>query len=178
MITIQELAREQNVTYEAIRKSVARYKDELEGHTVKKNRKIYLDDEGADFLRSKRRESPLVIIDQSEKDELRSAREEADMLRAALLESQQKVIQLQERLLSARDAEVKALEDRNKYEHYIAVHEETEAKLRTTEEELASTQQELTTTQEKLKAAEQEATDAKAELEGFKPSWFGFYRKR
>ena len=178
MITIQELAREQNVTYEAIRKSVARYKDELEGHTIKKNRKIYLDDEGADFLRSKRRESPLVIIDQNEKDELRAAREEADMLRAALLESQQKVIQLQERLLSARDAEVKALEDRSKYEHYIAVHEEVEAKLHTTEEELATTQQELTTTQEKLKAAEQEATDAKAELDGFKPTWFGLYRKR
>ena len=178
MITIQELAREQNVTYEAIRKSVARYKDELEGHTVKKNRKIYLDDEGADFLRSKRRESPLVIIDQNEKDELRAAREEADMLRAALLESQQKVIQLQERLLSARDAEVKALEDRSKYEHYIAVHEETEAKLHTAEEELASTQQELITTKEQLKVVEQQVTDAKAELEGFKPSWFGFYRKR
>lgn len=178
MITIQELAREQNVTYEAIRKSVARYKDELEGHTIKKNRKIYLDDEGADFLRSKRRESPLVIIDQSEKDELRTAREEADMLRAALLESQQKVIQLQERLLSARDAEVKALEDRGKYERYIAVHEETEAKLRTTEEELASTQQELITTKEQLKVAEQQVTDAKTELDGFKPSWFGFYRKR
>ena len=178
MITIQELAREQNVTYEAIRKSVARYKDELEGHTVKKNRKIYLDDEGADFLRSKRRESPLVIIDQNEKDELRAAREEADMLRAALLESQQKVIQLQERLLSARDAEVKALEDRSKYERYIAVHEETEAKLHTVEEELASTQQELTTTKEQLKVIEQEATDAKAELEGFKPTWFGLYRKR
>ena len=44
MITIRDYAKENNVSYEAIRKQIKRYEDELNGHIIKQNRTQFLDD--------------------------------------------------------------------------------------------------------------------------------------
>ena len=44
MITIKDYAKQKGVSYEAIRKQIKRYEDELEGHLVKQNRFLMLDD--------------------------------------------------------------------------------------------------------------------------------------
>lgn len=68
MISLKDYAKNKNVSYEAIRKQVNRYKTELKEHIHKVNRTQYLDDEAVAFLDSKRTEG-LVILLQMDKDE-------------------------------------------------------------------------------------------------------------
>ena len=43
MISIRDYAKKNNVSYEAIRKQVKRYENELRGHIIKKSRTQFLD---------------------------------------------------------------------------------------------------------------------------------------
>lgn len=52
--TIDVYAKESNLTYEAVRKKVVRYRADLEGHIVKWGRKQYLDPYAIEFLEEKR----------------------------------------------------------------------------------------------------------------------------
>ena len=54
MVSLKEYAKNKGVSYEAVRKQVNRYKDELKGHISKVNRTQYLDEEAVAFLDSKR----------------------------------------------------------------------------------------------------------------------------
>ena len=56
MITIRDYAKENNVSYEAIRKQIKRYEDELNGHIIKQNRTQFLDDIAVAILDQHRRE--------------------------------------------------------------------------------------------------------------------------
>ena len=55
MITIRDYAKENNVSYEAIRKQIKRYEDELNGHIIKQNRTQFLDDIAVAILDQHRR---------------------------------------------------------------------------------------------------------------------------
>lgn len=180
MMTMAELAKEQNVSYEAIRKSVARYKKELEGHITIRNRKWYIDDEGADFLRTKRQSSPVVIYNQKEEEELRAAKEEAEQLRKAFLDAQNRIIELQGKLIAVNERETQFLEDRAKYTAFLEAHEQTTEELKNTREQLRTTEDILNSTRERLQHTEEELQDTKGRLQEagtYKKSLFGFYRK-
>lgn len=213
MITIRELANEQGVTYETIRASAARYKKELEGHTQKKNRTIYIDNWGADFLRSKRKENSVVLVDDSLKEELEALRSEVSRLKASLLDSKEMVIQLQGKLIESQNSALEAVSEASKLLAYKDINEGlkidlkasqdalTEARgkldkansdLTTSQNELENAQNDLASAQsdlyasrseaddlrQRLDAAEKDAETARAEAESYKPSLFGFYRKR
>lgn len=65
MITIKDLAKQLDVSYEAVRQQVKRYADrELEGHIVAAGKVQYLDEFAVEFLRSKRNLSPVVLVQQ------------------------------------------------------------------------------------------------------------------
>ena len=64
MITIRDYAKENNVSYEAIRKQIKRYEDELNGHIIKQNRTQFLDDIAVAILDQHRRENPVIIVNQ------------------------------------------------------------------------------------------------------------------
>ena len=49
MISLKDYAKKKNVSYEAVRKQVNRYRDELGDHLYKKDRTQYLDEEGEAF---------------------------------------------------------------------------------------------------------------------------------
>ena len=103
MGSLKEYAKNKGVSYEAVRKQVNRYKDELKGHISKVNRTQYLDEEAVAFLDSKRAESPIIIMESGKDEEI----QRLEMENKALL---LKVAELQEALLKEKD-QVKLLQN-------------------------------------------------------------------
>ena len=68
VITLRDYAKQNNISYEAVRKQVVRYQDELAGHLIRDGRQQFLDDEAVAFLDARRQKNPVAII-QIEKDE-------------------------------------------------------------------------------------------------------------
>lgn len=80
MISLKDYAAQKNVSYEAVRKQVTRYKEDLEGHIVLDGRQQFLDDEAVAFLDSKRQKNPVIIYQQSKDDEIATLKEEREQL--------------------------------------------------------------------------------------------------
>lgn len=106
MISMKDYAEQKNISYEAVRKSVARYKDELEGHIVKVDRTQYLDDEAVAFLDEKRQKNPVFIIQQDKDEQIERLEREVDALKS-------KVIMLYERI-DKKDERIEQLEAENR----------------------------------------------------------------
>lgn len=68
VISLKDYAKENNVSYEAVRQQVVRYKDELGCHVIRDGRQQFLDEDAVAFLDSKRQKNPVAII-QIDKDE-------------------------------------------------------------------------------------------------------------
>lgn len=102
MITIKDYAEAKNVSYEAVRKQLKRYQEELKGHIFKENRTQLLDEMAVTFLDEKRQASPIIIMENSKDDEIQRLQEENKKL---LL----KIADLQEKLLDEKD-QVKQLQ--------------------------------------------------------------------
>lgn len=68
VITLRDYAKQNNISYEAVRKQVVRYQDELAGHLIKDGRQQFLDEEAVAFLDERRQKNPVAVI-QIEKDE-------------------------------------------------------------------------------------------------------------
>ena len=105
MISLKDYAAKHNITYEAVRKSVTRYKDELEGHITKVDRTQFLDDEAEAFLDGKRQKNPVVIIQQDKDEMIDQLHRENELLK-------DKLIAAQEILLTQKD-EIARLKDEN-----------------------------------------------------------------
>ncbi len=157
VMTTKQFAESQQVTYEAIRKQLIRYRKELDGHIIQKGRTKYLDEYAVEFLSHRRRENPVIMQTQDNRAEIEDLKQQIDNLRIALLESQQKVISLQE-------SEKLAIESKAKYTALIEVHGQTENRLKETEQELAETKAQL--------------RDAETEVSRYHKSIFGLYRRK
>lgn len=68
VISLKDYAEQKNVSYEAVRQQVVRYKDELAGHVIRDGRQQFLDEDAVVFLDAKRTRNPVTII-QMDKDE-------------------------------------------------------------------------------------------------------------
>lgn len=86
MISIKDYAKQKNVSYEAVRKQLVRYKDELQSHITTKNRMRFLDDYAVNFLDQKRASSPIIIVQMDKDEEIeRLKNENADLNRKIAL---------------------------------------------------------------------------------------------
>ena len=108
MVSIKDYAASHGVSYEAVRRQIARYSGrEIEGfrlseHITKVNRKQYLDDAAVDFLDARRAQNP-VVVQQEQRDET------IERLRA-------EVDRLQKRLIAAQDEYRVLLQDKHEIE--------------------------------------------------------------
>lgn len=68
VISLKDYAKQNNISYEAVRQQVVRYTTELGEHIIKDGRQHFLDEEAVAFLDSKRQKNPVVLI-QQDKDE-------------------------------------------------------------------------------------------------------------
>lgn len=163
LVTIKQFADSQGITYEAVRRQVARYSEELSDHIIRQNRTQYLDEKAVEFLKERRRESPIVLqtIDQGE--EIGRLQDQVESLKAQLVTAQNKLLEAQERVISLQDEAQKALEDRARYTALLEDHEDQKRKLQETSDQ--------------LRRVEAERDEAVQESRRFIKSWFGFYRK-
>ncbi len=125
MISIKDYAKNKGVSYEAVRKQVNRYKDELGEHIQRVNRTQYLDDAAVDFLDQKRASSPVIIVESAKDEQIEQLQAENRQLqqenRALLL----KITDLQDALLKDKDKisqlegdKIKLLESKVKKKHW------------------------------------------------------------
>lgn len=163
LMTLKQYAEKQKISYEAVRKQVIRYSEELSEHIVKQNRTQYLDEWAVDFLTERRRESPIILMNMDQSEENERLKEEVESLRVKLMTAQNELLKEKDRIIELQDEAKKTIEDRARY---TALLEDNKAK------------------EEKLKEAESQIEDlrrerdeAQAEAKSFTRSLFGFYRK-
>ena len=170
LMTLKQFADDQGITYEAVRRQVIRHADKLQGHIVKKNRIQYLDDEAVNFLKERRRESPIILqtIDQSE--EIDRLTDQIESLKAQLMTAQSELLKEKDRIISLQEELREGIEERTKY---AALLEDSQDK----ERRLAEAQDALSADREQMEQLRRELDQAQAEANSYRRSFFGFYRK-
>ena len=162
-MTIKQFADSQGISYEAVRKQLHKYSEELSGHVIRKDRTRYLDEVAVKFLQERRRESPIILQNMDQGEEIIRLMDQVESLRAQLVSAQNKLLESQERIISLQDEAQKALEDKARYTALLEDNEAKEKKLQETEDQ--------------LRRVEAERDEAVQESRRFIKSWFGFYRK-
>ena len=113
MISIKDYAKNKGVSYEAVRKQVNRYKDELDGHIHKQNRTQYLDDEAVTFLDSKRAESPVILLQMDKDEEIQRLNNENTALLIKVAELQDALIREKDNVKLLQEEKIALLEAKN-----------------------------------------------------------------
>lgn len=162
-MTIREYAKQKGVSYEAIRKQIARYKDDLDGHLIREKRSILLDDFAVEFLDDRRRESPVIVLNESEKESVERLKAQLEAVKNELIATQKTVITLQEE-------KQLMIEAKTKYDLLL----ESNTEQQKTIDDL---RQNLQDAKEETKKIRKERDKATAEAKSFRKSVFGFYRK-
>ncbi len=117
LMTLKDYAEKKGITYEAVRKQVARYKLELDGHIVSDGKRQYLDDQAMAFLDEKRASNPIVVMEEGKTAEIERLKEENERMKNQLLANQQEMISIQQRLMTA-------IEDNNSKQLLITKNEQ------------------------------------------------------
>lgn len=178
MVTLKQFAHAEGISYEAVRKQVVKYADALDGHVVKQDRTQYLDEYAVEFLKDRRKESPIILQNVDQKEEIDQLTREIETLRGRLLSAQEKIISLQEESRPLLEAKVK-------YDGLLEVHEVQKARLKEAEETAAREREraedlrrQREDDQRTIEDLKRERDAAETEAKSFQKSIFGFYRKK
>lgn len=198
-MTLKQYADDQGISYEAVRKQVIRYAEELSDHIITQDRKKYLDQYAVKFLTERRRESPIILMNMDQNEENQRLKEEVESLRVKLMTAQNELLKEKDRIISLQDEAKKTLEDRARY---TALLEESKAKdeklkemtgqvgdlsrqieekdgqIRTIQTEADGLRRQSEEDQKKIEDLSRERDEAQKEAQSFTRSIFGFYRKR
>lgn len=80
VISLKDYAAQKNISYEAVRQQVVRYKDELGSHVIRDGRQQFLDEEAVAFLDDKRQKNPVALIQQSKDDRIEELEDQVKQL--------------------------------------------------------------------------------------------------
>lgn len=158
MISLKDFAEDQNVSYEAIRKQVKRYSEDLKGHISVQGKTQYLDETAQEFLKAKRRQNPVVVHEEQKDNDLEALRNDRDNLRLHLLEAQKQIIDLQ-------------VQNMEKLQTETVLRMEAESRLAVLSEKLDNMTQ-------KAEQMEKERDTARQEAEQYVPWIFGLFRRK
>lgn len=190
--SIKQFAEEQNVSYEAIRRQIVKYSDELKDHIVRRNRTQYLDEWAINFLKEKRKESPIVLMNMDQNEEIEALKAQVDLLKSKLLVAQDQIISLQDETKKAIESQVRytaLLEDNEAKAKRLKEAESREADLsreiekkddqiRTIQTEAEDLRKKSEEDQKTIEDLQKERDEARTEAQSFTRSIFGFYRKK
>lgn len=199
VISLKDYAAQKNVSYEAVRQQVVRYKDELAGHVIRDGRQQLLDEDAIAFLDAKRMKNPVSII-QMDKDEriealenqvkalLAKTADQADRISALAEWKADKALliaEAEQSKLALQAAQNERASLQHDYDQAIATIEQTRKEaLQSRQEALEATEREtqarnlLDDERAAREAAEAEAAKLRNEANSYKKSIFGFYRKK
>lgn len=127
LISLKDYAEKNNITYEAVRQQVKRYKNELGSHIIIDGRQQFLDEEAVSFLDDKRQKNPVTIIQQSKDEAIEQLRQDKEKLLMKIAAQADKISELEgwkgehaiaiaeanqrQALLEAGEQKIKALEE-------------------------------------------------------------------
>ena len=169
--SIKQIAEEQNVSYEAIRKQIVKYSEELKDHIIRKNRTQYLDEWAVNFLKEKRAESPIILMNMDQNEQIEELTAQVELLKNRLLMAQDQIIALQnENKLS--------IETQIKYTALLEDSQTKEAKLKEVEQKVDEQKDQIRAMQTETEDLRRERDAAQAEANSYEKSIFGFYRKK
>ena len=205
VMTLRQFADAEGVTYESVRRLVTKYAEDLGNHIYTKDNTRFLDEWALAFLREKRRQSPIirVVEDRGEEiqalqdqiaalesqkaeltarllaaqDKIAEAKSQTAVVQDKLIESQQRVIALQENETKYLEARLEVDGIRSERDRLRDAIDAAEAREATAGQTARLHQEEAERAREDAAAEKQRADDLQKEVERFRPSIFGFYRK-
>lgn len=206
MTSLKKYAEEHKISYEAVRKQVNRYAEELSGHIIKQDRTQYLDPWAVEFLTNRRRESPIVMVSMEQSEENERLKEEIELLRAKLMTAQNELLNTQNELLKEKDRVIslqdearKTIEDRAKYTALLEDSKAKDEKLKEAGDQIGDLSRQIEEKDGQIQTIQKEADDLRAkseedqktiedlrkerdeaqtEAQSFTRSIFGLYRKK
>lgn len=115
VVTLRDYAKNNNISYEAVRKQVVRYADELGDHIIRDGRQQFLDEEAVAFLDAKRQKNPVAIIQQDKDDTIRDLEREnkALLIKIASLQEERDHLKDEKHALELETAKIALLEADN-----------------------------------------------------------------
>lgn len=121
MISLKAYAENNKISYEAIRKQVARYKEELGDHIIVEGRQQFLDDEAVAFLDDKRKKNPVVVQTINKDERIEELENELDSLKKKML---MREAELQTQISAAEKEAKEAYKELNEKSMLIATAEQ------------------------------------------------------
>lgn len=132
VVTLRDYAKQNNISYEAVRKQVVRYKKELDGHLIRDGRQQFLDEEAVAFLDAKRQKNPVAIIQMDKDEAIEDLKAQLDVAKNKIIALQEQRDQLKDEkhALELENAKIALLEAENgKKDEILAEAEKTSQKL-------------------------------------------------
>ena len=112
MISLKEYAEKKKISYEAVRKQVNRYRDELGDHLYKKGRTQYLDEEGEEFLDQRRASNPVIIVENDKNERIEQLENENKQLLIKIASLQEQLLQEKDNVKQLQQEKIELLEEK------------------------------------------------------------------
>lgn len=184
MITMRDYAKQKGITYEAVRRQVNRYNTELTGHISIRNRTQYLDDWAVEFLSERRRQSPIVIVNEDRQEEVENLKQQVAELQEKLSKATEQAMTSEKANMSYREKLITVQQENIELQKKTLLIEIIETQKNKAEEELEAVKTDLIRAtvqheadQARLEELTQERDELKEEAGSYQRSIFGFYRK-
>lgn len=115
VISLKDYAKQNNISYEAVRQQVVRYKNDLEEHIIRDGRQQFLDEEAVAFLDDKRKKNPVAIIQLDKDETIEALKRELDKAKNLIIDLQAERNQLKDEkhVLEQENAKIALLEADN-----------------------------------------------------------------
>ena len=168
MISIKDYAASHGVSYEAVRRQIARYSGrEMDGfrisdHIIKVNRTQYLDDEATAFLDARRAQNPVVVQQEQRDETIERLRAEVDRLQKRLITAQDEYRVLLQDKHEIELREQKLLADKDAIDGIKAAAEEAIARAEKSEEARHLAEEAAKAAQEEAERVRKAAEEASA----------------
>lgn len=149
VISIKEYAKERGISYEAVRRQVKNYKNELDGLLVRDGRQHFLSEKAVAFLDDHRAKTPFAVLDEEASRKIKELKEKLE-------KKQEKVDELNDTVREAL-LRINALtEEKHQLEGRIARVAQLEASEEERKQELDELKQEATEAVQRANAADRE----------------------
>lgn len=165
--TVKQLAERRGVSERAIYKQLKTHEEALKGHVRKEQGKTWVDETGLEILQKSSNKSPVVYVENEEKQKVIEL--EAEL--RALKEEKEELIKAKAYAFEKLDA------FRDKYEEFVREKAELEAKVNVYIEDRQAKEEEIKAKTEEMEQLNKELTEKSEEVEKVRKMGFFEFRK-